>query len=185
MSVKSDTWIVEMSEKHSMITPFERNQISRNVISFGISSYGYDVRISDEYRVFTENSDNIVDPKNISDNSFKSVKSDFCIIPPNSFILGRSVEYFKIPREIIAICFGKSTYARCGVVVNITPLEPEWEGYITIHIANTSPCPVKIYSNEGIGQILFLQSDRQCKTSYADKKGKYQSQNDITTARIG
>lgn len=184
MSVKSDEWIIEMSKSCGMIDPFEETLVSRGVISFGVSSYGYDVRLSDEYRIPFKATGEFVDPKNNSSIVFEGYKGKECIIPPNSFILGRSLEYFRIPRKIIAVCFGKSTYARSGVVVNVTPLEPQWEGYITISISNTSPFPVKVYSFEGICQVIFMEAERMCSVSYADRKGKYQSQREIVASRI-
>lgn len=185
MCVKSDYWIEEMSLKHRMIEPFEKGQINKGVISYGLSAYGYDMRIADEFRIFTGSISTHIDPKNISKDSFVNFKGDVCIIPTNSFALGRSIEYFRIPRNVITICQGKSTYARCGVIVNVTPFEPEWEGYVTIAISNTAPLPVKIYANEGICQVIFFESDKICRVSYADKKGKYQAQKKITTAKIG
>lgn len=179
MSVKSDRWIKEMAEKHEMIKPFSEKQTS-SCISFGLSSYGYDIRLSDEFKVFSKKEGVVVDPKNLDNSLYADWKGFECIIPPNSFVLGRTVEYFKIPRNIIAICFGKSTYARCGIITNITPLEPEWEGYITLAISNTAPIQAKIYANEGIAQVIFLESDEICKRSYKDKGGKYQAQKKIT-----
>lgn len=181
--VKNDRWIKEMAEK-GMITPFAENQVTQGVISYGISSYGYDMRISDEFKIFTNINTSIVDPKKFDPNSFVDFKGNVCIIPPNSFVLATSLEYFKIPRETIVICLGKSTYARCGIVVNVTPLEPEWEGYITIEISNTTPLPAKIYANEGIAQLIFLGADEICTKSYADKTGKYQAQKGITLPKI-
>ncbi len=177
--VKNDRWIKEMAEK-GMIKPFDKNQVREGVISYGISSYGYDMRISDEFKIFTNINNTIVDPKNFDRASFVDFKGDVCVIPPNSFVLGRSVEYFKIPRYVLVICLGKSTYARCGIVVNVTPLEPEWEGYVTIEISNTTPLPARIYSNEGIAQLIFLGASEVCTVSYADKAGKYQAQKGIT-----
>lgn len=184
MSVKSDRWIEEMALKHKMIEPFENSQVSSGVISFGVSSYGYDLRLADEFRIFQGRPDIVLDPKKADPGLFTEFKGAVCTIPPNSFVLGRSLEYFRIPRNVITITTGKSTYARCGVIVNVTPLEPEWEGFITISIANLAPVPVKIYANEGLAQVIFLESDEQCRVSYADKKGKYQAQKVITTARI-
>lgn len=184
MSVKSDAWIEEMAVKHKMIEPFEKSQVSSGVISFGVSSYGYDLRLADEFRIFKGKPDMILDPKKITDDLFEEYKGEACIIPANSYILGRSLEYFRIPRNVIAITSGKSTYARCGILVNVTPLEPEWEGYITISIANLAPVPVKVYASEGLAQVIFLESNENCRVSYADKKGKYQAQKFITTARI-
>lgn len=184
MPIKSDRWIREMTEKHGMIEPFAPAQVRNNnnerVISYGVSSYGYDVRCSDEFRIFTNINSAIVDPKNFTDQSFVSIKSDVCIIPPNSFALAHTVEYFRIPRNILTICLGKSTYARCGIIVNVTPLEPEWEGHVTLEFSNTTPLPAKIYANEGVAQMLFLESDEMCETSYRDRGGKYQGQTGVT-----
>ncbi|MEW6001974.1 MAG: dCTP deaminase [Nitrospirota bacterium] len=181
--LKNDRWIREMAAK-GMIEPFSEKQIGEGVISYGVSSYGYDMRIADEFKIFTDLNSNIVDPKMLNPNSFIDFKGNICTVPQNSFVLGRSVEYFRIPREILVICLGKSTYARCGIIINITPLEPEWEGYVTIEISNTSPLPARIYSNEGIAQLIFLESSETCETSYADKTGKYQTQKGITFAKI-
>lgn len=167
-----------------MITPFNESQVREGVISYGVSSYGYDMRISDEFKIFTNINTTIVDPKDFDPRSFVGFKGDVCIIPPNSFVLGFSVEYFRIPRELVVICLGKSTYARCGMVVNVTPLEPEWEGHVTIEISNTTPLPAKIYANEGIAQLLFLAGSEVCEISYADKSGKYQAQKGITLPRM-
>jgi dCTP deaminase len=167
-----------------MIAPFEEKQIRQGVISFGVSSYGYDIRIADEFKIFTNINTTIVDPKNFDLKSFVDFKGPICIIPPNSFALGMSVEYFKIPRNVMTICVGKSTYARCGIITNVTPFEPEWEGFVTLEISNTTPLPAKIYANEGIAQVVFFESDEPCETSYADKKGKYQAQRGITVPRI-
>lgn len=172
-----------MAMDHGMIAPFESSQIGERAISFGVSSYGYDIRLADEFKIFTDVHAAVIDPKNIDPRNFIDYKGESCVIPHNSFILARSIEYFKIPRDILAICFGKSTYARCGVVVNVTPLEPEWEGYITISISNTSPLPARIYANEGIAQLIFLDASEVCQTSYADKKGKYQKQTAITHSK--
>lgn len=167
-----------------MIEPFEPGQVSQGVISYGVSSYGYDIRVADEYKIFQGGQDNVTDPKIADPASFTDFKGEVCIIPPNSFVLARTVEYFRIPRNILTICFGKSSYARCGIVVNVTPFEPEWEGFVTMAIANLSPSPAKIYSNEGIAQVLFLESDEPCESSYKDKKGKYQAQANITLSKI-
>jgi dCTP deaminase len=183
LMVKSDRWIREMA-KNGMIEPFDSKQVKKGVISYGVSSYGYDMRVADEYKIFSSAGNMIIDPKNLKQDSFIDYKGKECIIPPNSFVLARSFEYFRIPRDVLVICLGKSTYARCGIVVNVTPLEPEWEGYVTIEISNTAPLPAKIYSNEGIAQIIFIQASEICETSYADKKGKYQAQKTITTARL-
>lgn len=184
MSVKSDRWIRQMAQSHRMIEPFEALQVRENekgrVISYGTSSYGYDVRCANEFKVFTNINATIVDPKNFDANSFVNVEADVCIIPPNSFALARTVEYFRIPRNVLAICTGKSTFARCGIIANITPLEPEWEGHITLELSNTTPLPAKIYANEGIAQVVFIGADEVCETSYADRGGKYQNQRGVT-----
>ena len=184
MSIKSDHWIRRMAEQKQMIYPFETNQVryvqNRKVISYGTSSYGYDVRCANEFKVFTNINSAIVDPKNFDANSFVDIQSDVCIIPPNSFALARTVEYFRIPRNVLTICLGKSTYARCGIIVNVTPLEPEWEGHVTLEFSNTTNLPAKIYANEGVAQMLFLESDEVCATSYADRGGKYQGQIGVT-----
>jgi len=180
---KNDRWIREMAAK-GMIEPFSDRQVKEGVISFGLSSYGYDMRISDEFKIFTNTISTIVDPKSLDHKSFVDFKGNICIIPPNSFALGRSVEYFRIPREIIVVCLGKSTYARCGIIINVTPLEPEWEGYVTIEISNTAPLPAKIYANEGIAQLLFLEASEICEISYSDRAGKYQAQKGITLAKM-
>jgi dCTP deaminase len=181
--LKNDRWIREMAKK-GMIDPFSDKQVREGVISFGLSSYGYDMRIADEFKIFRSTHDVMLDPKALDQKSFIDFKGDICIIPPNSFVLARSVEYFRIPRETIAICLGKSTYARCGIIINVTPLEPEWEGYVTIEISNTAPVQTRIYANEGIAQILFLEASEVCETSYADKAGKYQAQKNITLAKM-
>jgi len=184
MSIKSDKWIRRMAMNHEMISPFEPAQVRENatgkIISYGTSSYGYDVRCAREFKIFTNINSAIVDPKNFDENSFVNLESDVCIIPPNSFALARTVEYFKIPRNVLTICLGKSTYARCGLIVNVTPLEPEWEGHVTLEFSNTTNLPAKIYANEGIAQMLFLESDEVCETSYADRGGKYQGQRGVT-----
>jgi dCTP deaminase len=184
MSIKNDRWIRKMAKEHGMIEPFVENQVREGVISYGVSSYGYDIRVTDEFKIFTNVNNAIVDPKNFDPNSFVDFKGDVCVIPPNSFVLARTVEYFRIPRQVLTICLGKSTYARCGLIVNVTPFEPEWEGYVTLEISNTTPLPAKIYANEGISQVLFFESDEPCETSYADRKGKYQSQQTIVLPRI-
>ncbi len=181
--VKNDRWIKDMAKK-GMITPFTENQVKGGVVSYGVGSYGYDMRISDEFKIFSDINISIVDPINFDSRSFVDFKGDVCIISPNSFALATSLEYFKIPRETIVICLGKSTYARCGIVINVTPLEPEWEGHVTIEISNTTPLPAKIYANEGIAQIIFLGADELCTISYADKMGKYQAQKGITLPKI-
>jgi len=173
-----------MALEHGMIEPFEDRQVRNGVISYGLSSYGYDIRVADEFKVFTNINTTVVDPKNFDDRSFVDMKTDVCIIPPNSFALARTVEYFRIPRDVLTVCVGKSTYARCGLIVNVTPFEPEWEGYVTLEISNTTPLPAKVYANEGISQVLFFQSDEVCETSYADKKGKYQKQQGLTLPRL-
>lgn len=184
MSIKADRWIKEQALESDMIQPFVENQIRDDVISYGLSSYGYDVRIADEYKIFTNLNSTIVDPKEFDPKSFVDFKGKVCVIPPNSFALGRTLEYFKIPRKIMTICVGKSTYARCGIITNVTPLEPGWEGYVTLEISNTTPLPARIYSGEGIAQILFFESDEECFSSYADKRGKYQGQTGITLPKI-
>ena len=184
MSIKSDKWIRKMSLDSKMINPFTDNEIRKGTISYGLSSYGYDIRVSDEYKIFTNVNNSIVDPKKFDEKSFIDFKGDICIVPPNSFALARSIEYFKIPRNVLTICLGKSTYARCGIIVNVTPFEPEWEGHVTLEISNTTPLPAKIYSNEGLCQVLFFESDEICETSYKDKKGKYQKQRGITLPKI-
>ena len=184
MSIKSDRWIREKSLKKDMISPFEDKQISSNKTSYGLSSYGYDMRVTDEYKIFTNINNSIIDPKRFDEDSFVNFKGDVCIVPANSFALARSVEYFKIPRNVLTICLGKSTYARCGIIVNVTPFEPEWEGHVTLEISNTTPLPAKIYSNEGLCQVLFFESDEDCEVSYKDKKGKYQNQTGITLPKV-
>lgn len=182
--VMSDKWIRKMAKDYGMIEPFEENLVRKGVISYGLSSYGYDLRIADEFKIFTNVSSTIVDPKNFDERSFVSVKGDYCIIPPNSFALGRSIEYFRIPRDVIGICLGKSTYARCGIIVNVTPLEPCWEGYLTVEISNTTPLPAKIYAGEGIAQIIFIKGNEECEISYKDRKGKYMYQQGIVIPKV-
>ena len=184
MSVKNDTWIRRMVQEHRMIEPFAENQKRDGVISYGLSSYGYDLRVADEFKIFTNVNNSIVDPKDFDERSFVEFKGPVCIVPPNSFALARSVEYFRIPRSVLTICVGKSTYARCGIIVNVTPLEPEWEGFVTLEISNTTPLPARVYSNEGLCQIVFFESAEVCETSYKDKKGKYQAQQGIVLPRI-
>ena len=184
MSVKPDRWIRKMAQEHRMIEPFEDRQVRDGVISYGVSSYGYDIRVADDFRIFTNVNSTIVDPKHFDSRSLVEFKGNVCLIPPNSFALGRSVEYFRIPRNVLTICLGKSTYARCGIIVNVTPFEPEWEGHVTIEISNTTPLPARIYANEGIAQVLFFQGDEACEVSYRDKKGKYQAQRGVTLPRI-
>jgi len=183
MTVKSDRWIRRMALDHRMIEPFVERQV-RTGISYGLSSYGYDIRVADEFKVFTGASATTIDPKHFDPGLFADLRADVCSIPPNSFVLARTVEYFRIPRDVLTICLGKSTYARCGVIVNVTPFEPEWEGTATMEISNTTPLPAKIYANEGIAQVIFFQSDEPCETSYADKRGKYQAQVAVTPPRI-
>ena len=182
--IKSDRWIRRMAQEHDMINPYSEKQVSQGVISYGVSSYGYDLRVSDEFKIFTNVNSTIVDPKNFDERSFVTVNSDVAIVPPTSFALARSVEYFKIPRDVLTICVGKSTYARCGIIVNVTPFEPEWEGFVTLEISNTTPLPAKIYANEGLCQILFFQSDEVCEVSYKDRKGKYQAQKGIVLPKL-
>ena len=183
-SIKADRWIRKMALAHGMIEPVEEKQVRKGVISYGLSSYGYDIRVADEFKVFTNINNTVVDPKNFDDRSFVDMKTDVCIIPPNSFALAKTVEYFRIPRDVLTVCVGKSTYARCGLIVNVTPFEPEWEGFVTLEISNTTPLPAKVYANEGISQVLFFQSDEVCETSYADKQGKYQKQLGLTLPRL-
>jgi dCTP deaminase len=183
-SIKADKWIRRMALDHGMIEPFEDRQVRHGVISYGLSSYGYDIRVADEFKVFTNINNTVVDPKNFDDRSFVDMKTEVCIIPPNSFALAKTVEYFRIPRDVLTVCVGKSTYARCGLIVNVTPFEPEWEGYVTLEISNTTPLPAKVYANEGISQVLFFQSDEPCEVSYADRKGKYQKQQGLTLPRL-
>jgi dCTP deaminase len=184
MGLKPDLWIERMVKKYRMIEPFEPKLVTKGVISYGLSSYGYDIRVADEYKIFTNVYAASVDPKNFDPRSFVDFKGETCIIPPNSFCLARTVEYFRIPRGVMGICLGKSTYARCGIVVNITPLEPEWEGHLTLEISNTTPLPAKIYSGEGIAQVIFFEADELCRVSYADRKGKYQAQRGVTPPKI-
>jgi dCTP deaminase len=184
MAVKSDRWIRRMALEQRMIEPFCEKQVREGVVSYGLSSYGYDVRIADEFKIFTNINSTIVGPKQFDPRSFVDFKGGVCIIPPNSFALARTVEYFRIPRNVITVCVGKSTYARCGIIVNVTPFEPEWEGIVTLEVSNTTPLPAKIYANEGIAQVLFFESDEACETSYRDKQGKYQSQQGLTLPRM-
>jgi dCTP deaminase len=185
MSIKSDKWISRMSKNHQMIEPFSENQVrldenGNKLISYGVSSYGYDVRCSNEFKVFTNIHSVVVDPKSFDEKSFVDIESDICVIPPNSFALARTVEYFKIPRNVLTVCLGKSTYARCGIIVNVTPLEPEWEGHVTLEFSNTTNLPAKIYAGEGVAQMLFFESDEECEISYKDRGGKYQGQKGVT-----
>lgn len=184
MSLQSDRWIREMAQDHGMIEPFVDGQVryvdGKKVISYGLSSYGYDLRVANEFKVFTNLHSSLVDPKNFSENAFVNVTANECIIPPNSFALARSIEYFRIPRNVLTVCIGKSTYARCGIIVNVTPFEPGWEGFVTLEISNTTPLPAKIYANEGLAQVLFYQGAEECEVSYADRNGKYMKQIGIT-----
>jgi dCTP deaminase len=184
MSIRPDSWIRRMAREHGMIEPFEDAQVRRGTISYGLSSYGYDMRVADEFKIFTNVNNAIVDPKAFSDKSFVNFQGEVCIVPPNSFALARSVEYFRIPRNVITLCVGKSTYARCGIITNVTPFEPEWEGYVTLEISNTTPLPAKIYANEGIAQVIFFESSDPPEVSYKDRAGKYQGQVGVTTPRL-
>jgi dCTP deaminase len=184
MSIRPDTWIRKMALEHGMIEPFVDDQVRAGVVSYGLSSYGYDIRVADEFKVFTNINTTVIDPKNFDPRSFVDVKADVCIVPPNSFALAHTVEYFRIPRDVLTICLGKSTYARCGIIVNVTPFEPEWEGTVTLEISNTTPLPAKIYANEGIAQVIFFQSPDVCERSYADKAGKYLKQRGVTLPKI-
>ena len=184
MSLKSDRWIRHMALEHHMIEPFEDRQMRQGVISFGVSSYGYDMRVAREFRIFTNVLNSIVDPRNFDPKSFVRVEGDVSIVPPNSFALARSVEYFRIPRNVLTLTLGKSTYARCGIITNVTPFEPEWEGFVTLEISNTTPLPARIYANEGIAQVVFFEGDEPPETSYKDKKGKYQGQHGVTLPKI-
>ncbi|HLY09569.1 MAG TPA: dCTP deaminase [Planctomycetota bacterium] len=184
MSIKADKWIRKMALEKKMIEPFEEKQVRKGVISYGLSSYGYDIRVADEFKLFTDIYSTMVDPKKFDPKSFVDMKADSIIIPPNSFALARTIEYFRIPRNVLTVCLGKSTYARCGIIVNVTPFEPEWEGTATLEISNTTPLPAKIYANEGIAQVLFFESDEVCQTSYADKKGKYLKQLEVTLPKL-
>ena len=188
MAIKSDKWIRRMAESEGMIEPFEPGQVreanGQKIVSYGTSSYGYDIRCANEFKIFTNINSTIVDPKNFDEKSFVDFHGDVCIIPPNSFALARTVEYFRIPRKVLTICLGKSTYARCGIIVNVTPLEPEWEGHVTLEFSNTTPLPARIYANEGACQFIFLKADSECETSYADRKGKYQGQKGVTLPKL-
>jgi dCTP deaminase len=184
MTIKADRWIKRMATEHRMIEPFVESQARAGVVSYGLSSYGYDIRVADEFKVFTNIYNTVVDPKRFDPKSFVDIQAEVCIIPPNSFALARTIEYFRVPRDVLTVCLGKSTYARCGIIVNVTPLEPEWEGHVTIEISNTTPLPARIYANEGIAQVVFFQSDEPCEVSYKDKKGKYQAQQGVTLPRI-
>jgi dCTP deaminase len=184
MGLQPDHWIRKMAREHRMIEPYADHQVRNGVISFGVSSYGYDIRVADEFKIFTNVFSAIVDPKHFDPKSMVDFRGDVCVIPPNSFALARTVEYFRIPRNVLTVCLGKSTYARCGIIVNVTPFEPEWEGYVTLEISNTTPLPAKIYANEGIAQVLFFVADEECEISYADKKGKYQKQKEIVLPKL-
>jgi dCTP deaminase len=184
MSIKPDTWITRMARTHRMIEPFVEEQVRNGAISYGVSSYGYDIRVTDEFKIFTNVHSTVVDPKRFDPKSFVDFQGPVCTIPPNSFALAQTVEYFRIPRNVLTICVGKSTYARCGIIVNVTPFEPSWQGHATLEISNTTPLPARIYANEGIAQVLFFESDEPCLISYEDKKGKYQGQTEITLPRI-
>jgi dCTP deaminase len=184
MGLKSDRWIARMAKEHRMIEPFVDSQVRKGVISYGVSSYGYDIRVADEFKIFTNIHSAVVDPKAFDIRSMVDFQGATCIIPPNSFALARTVEYFRIPRSVLTICVGKSSYARCGIIVNVTPFEPEWEGFVTLEISNTTPLPARIYANEGIAQVIFLEADEVCQTSYADKKGKYQAQQTIVLPKV-
>lgn len=184
MSIKPDRWIRKMAKERKMIEPFVDKQISQNIISCGLSSYGYDLTVSNEFKIFTNVHNSIVDPKNFRDDSFVDVVTEVCIVPPNSFALARSVEYFRIPENVMTICLGKSTYARCGIIVNVTPFEPGWEGHVTLEISNTTPLPAKIYAHEGLAQVLFFEADEPCEVTYAMRKGKYMNQTGITIPRV-
>ncbi len=184
MSIKPDHWIRRMCLEHGMIEPFVEKQVREGVVSYGVSSYGYDVRVADEFKIFTNVMSTVVDPKQMDPASMVDFRGPVCIVPPNSFALARTVEYFRIPRNVLTITVGKSTYARCGIITNVTPFEPEWEGHVTLEISNTTPLPAKIYANEGIAQVLFFESDEPCETSYRDKAGKYQNQRGITLPRL-
>ena len=184
MAIKSDHWIRRMALEYDMINPFSEKQVRQGVVSYGLSSYGYDLRVADEFKIFTNVNSSVVDPKKFDEKSFVAINSDVCIVPPNSFALARSIEYFKIPRTVLTLCVGKSTYARCGIIVNVTPFEPEWEGFVTLEISNTTPLPAKSYANEGLCEILFFESDEICETSYKDRKGKYQAQTGIVLPKV-
>jgi dCTP deaminase len=188
VTIKSDRWIRRMAQEHRMIEPFEAQQVKtlegRKIVSYGTSSYGYDIRCSTEFKIFTNVNSTIIDPKRFDEKNFVDYKGEVCIIPPNSFALARTIEYFRIPRNVLTICLGKSTYARCGIIVNVTPLEPEWEGHVTLEFSNTTPLPARIYANEGVAQVIFLESDELCETSYRDRGGKYQGQKGVTLPRI-
>lgn len=184
MGLKSDNWIRKMAREQRMIEPFVENQVRGGCISYGVSSYGYDIRVTNEFKIFTNVHSTVVDPKAFDERSMVDFTGDVCVIPPNSFALSRTVEFFRIPRGVLTLCVGKSTYARCGIITNVTPFEPEWEGYVTLEISNTTPLPARIYANEGIAQVLFFEGDEMCATSYADRKGKYQGQQTIVLPKV-
>ena len=184
MTIQPDHWIRKMAHERGMIEPFVEKQVSTHVISYGVSSYGYDIRVADEFKIFTNVFSAVVDPKHFDPKSMVDFKGDICIIPPNSFVLARTIEYFRIPRNVLTICVGKSTYARCGLIVNVTPFEPEWEGFVTLEISNTTPLPAKVYANEGIAQVLFFIAEDECETSYKDRKGKYDKQTGVVPAKV-
>ena len=184
MSIKSDKWIKRMALEHKMIEPFVESQTRAGVVSYGVSSYGYDIRVADEFKVFTNVNNALIDPKNFDPKSFVDIKADTIIVPPNSFALARTIEYFRIPRDVLTVCLGKSTYARCGIIVNVTPFEPEWEGFVTLEFSNTTPLPAKIYANEGVAQVIFFESDEVCEISYKDRGGKYQGQEGVTLPKM-
>ena len=184
MSIQPDSWIKKMCKEHNMIDPYEENQVSKGKISYGQSGFGYDVKISDEYRIFTNVNNSLVDPKNFSEENFVERKGPYCIIPPNSFVLGKTVEFFRIPKNVLCICVGKSTYARCGIIVNVTPLEPGWEGHVTLEFSNTTPLPAKIYANEGVAQFIFLKGNERPSVTYANRKGKYMKQKGVTLPKV-
>ena len=182
--IKSDRWIRQMALEHGMIEPFEDRQVREGVVSYGLSSYGYDIRVADEFKIFTNINNTVIDPKNFDPRSFVDIRADVCIVPPNSFALARTIEYFRIPRDILTVCLGKSTYARCGIIVNVTPLEPGWEGHVTLEFSNTTPLPAKVYANEGACQFLFLAGNEPCEVSYADRAGKYMGQKGVTLPKL-
>ena len=184
MAIKSDRWIRKMALEHGMIEPFEDRQVRQGVVSYGVSSYGYDCRVGNEFKVFTNVYNTVVDPKHFDPKSFVDIKADVCIVPPNSFALARTIEYFRIPRDVLTVCLGKSTYARCGIIVNVTPLEPGWEGHVTLEFSNTTPLPAKVYANEGACQFLFLQGNEPCEVTYADRAGKYMGQRGVTLPKL-
>ena len=184
MSIKADRWIKRMALEYGMIEPFVEGQVREHVVSYGLSSYGYDIRVADEFKVFTNVYGSVIDPKSFDPRSFVDMKADVCIIPPNSFALARTIEYFRVPRDVLTVCLGKSTYARCGIIVNVTPFEPEWEGFVTLEFSNTTPLPAKIYANEGVAQVIFFESDEVCETSYKDRGGKYQGQQGVTLSKM-